>query len=84
MENTIYRKCVVHSSNSEDGESPTVLYVTQESNGFGVFTTGYDNIYGTLIKWFHSHQKNEAIEFGVNHAEEMMIEQANKKHLAAV
>ena len=80
MENDIYRKTIVPSRESQDGESPTVLYVTKEVNGYGVFLTGYHVDYGTLLKWFSS--RDDAIEYGVSEAESRLIaylEQKEKK-----
>lgn len=81
MENCLYRKTIMPAKLSEDGESPTVLYVTKEANGYGVFLTGYHVDYGTLLKWFTD--RDEAIEYGVAEAEARLIVELERQRKAA-
>lgn len=78
MENEIYRKTIVPSKEATDGETPTVLHITEENNGFGVFLTDSDYpTYGKLLKWFSPYERNQAIEYGVMEAEAMLIAQVS-------
>lgn len=65
MENVLYQSTIVPANESADGESPTILYVTEERNGFAVFRTCFHE--GTvLLKWFC--RRDQAIEYGVDRA----------------
>ena len=77
MENVIYQKLIVPVREAEDGDTPTHLFVTKENNGYGVFLDGFSG--QELLKWFPLYRSDEAIEYGVNHAEELLIERAQKK-----
>lgn len=72
MKNVLYRKVVVPATKSPDGESPSVVTVTEEVNGFAVFFESYDD--GTnFLEWFRN--RDEAIEYGVDHATSLIREQ---------
>lgn len=83
MENDIYRRTIVPCKDSEDGETPTILWVTKEANGFGIFLTGYNVAWGTLLKWFNIHQRDDAIEYGVNEAEQRLFDHFERKEKKA-
>jgi hypothetical protein len=75
MNNELYRKCLLPARESLDGETPTLLIVTEENNGFGVWLTNCEDRQ-KLLKWKDS--REEAIEEGVFLADEIMIAQAQK------
>jgi hypothetical protein len=65
-----------------DGETPTLLIVTQEANGYGVFITSFDDG-DKLLKWFGPSDKYTAIEHGVFTADEMLQQRAVQQEEAA-
>jgi hypothetical protein len=77
MDYVLYQKLIVPCRESEDGDTPTHVFVTEENNGYGVFTYGFNG--QELLKWFSRHERDEAIEYGVNHADEMLIAKALKQ-----
>jgi len=78
MEHVLYRKLIVPCREAEDGDTPTHLCVTQENNGYGVFLDGFGG--QELLKWFPLYEgRDTAIEYGVNHADEMLIAKALKQ-----
>lgn len=61
MNREIYRSLVVPAHQSPDGESPTLVICTKESNGYAVFLCGHDE--GTQLKqYFVSAGRDKAIE----------------------
>lgn len=63
MNNEIYRKVLVGTRDSADGETATILSVTEEANCFAVWEDGY---FGReLIKWFSPHDREKALEFTI-------------------
>ena len=66
MNQELYRACVVPAREAPDGETPTLVIVTEENNGYAVFLTGHNE--GTrLLLW--TQNRSEAIGFGVRHAD---------------
>ena len=63
MENVLYQKIIVLPEDSEDKETATLVCVTEEANGYGVFLNGYNGTW--VLAFFAPYGKNEAIEFGV-------------------
>jgi hypothetical protein len=66
MENVLYKKTLVYASYSPDGETPTVLYVTRESNGCGIWLYSYDS--GLQLLGFEVNGSDRALERGVDFA----------------
>lgn len=72
MDNELYRKILVRSVDSADGESATCLAVTEEKNCYAIWEYGY---FGReLIKWFPLHKREDALEFAIQIAPERTIE----------
>lgn len=66
MENVIYSKTIA-SARELDSDESNILYLTQENNGYAIFTSGFS---GTeFVKWFSG--KNQAIEYAVGKAQEL-------------
>lgn len=63
MENVLYQKTIILAEDSEDGETATLVCVTEEANGYGVFLNGYKGTW--MLAFFAPYRKDEAIEFGV-------------------
>ncbi|MDE2103522.1 MAG: hypothetical protein KGL39_40150 [Patescibacteria group bacterium] len=64
MKNRIYLKTFIGSAHTTDGETPFQLHVTEEINGYGVFTTGHDTG-TTLLKWFGEGERDKALEWAI-------------------
>jgi len=77
VDNVLYQKLIVPSRDAEDGDTPTHLVVTEENNGYGVFLNGLKG--AELLKWFARYERDDAIEYGVNRADELLIERAQKQ-----
>jgi hypothetical protein len=65
MNNILYQTTIVERKDSVDGEMPTILYVTEESNCFAVWINGYDG--KELLRYFPYSTRYEAINFTVDH-----------------
>jgi hypothetical protein len=68
VKNVIYQKTTLSASDSVDGESPEIIYCTEEANGYAVFVHGYDG--KRLLKWFDC--RWEAVEYAVYFAQEQI------------
>ena len=64
MENVIYKAIVLEAAKSEDGESPTILYVTKEVNGWLLLRDSYDG--GTEVIDFSPYSGFGLIEKAVD------------------
>ena len=63
MNNELYRSVIVPSRESPDGETPDVITVTAENNGYAIYRDCAEH--GVrLIEWAH-HDKNKLIEHAV-------------------
>lgn len=72
MNNVLYSSTIVPARESEDGETPTILYCCKENNGYAIFLSDYAK--GTrIIKYLRS-SRNEAIEFAVSYAMELKLQ----------
>ena len=65
MNNVLYYAVTRGIKDSPDGETPSVLHVTEENNGYHVWFTSFEAGRDHL-KWFDS--PNAAIEYGVDTA----------------
>jgi hypothetical protein len=65
MKNILFNKTLISRKDSVDGETPFQLCLTEEVNGFAVFTSGYSTG-TTLIKFFSEGERDKAIEWAVN------------------
>lgn len=70
MNNVIYESVTLPAGQSPDGETPSVVYVTEESNGFFVWLGSYDGGIG-FLQWFR--WRSIAIEYGVDTARKLRI-----------
>lgn len=64
MENVIYKTIVIPAKESQDGESPTILYVTKEVNGFLLLRESYDG--GTEVLDYNTYNGYGLIEKAVD------------------
>lgn len=65
MKNVLYSSTIVPATESEDGDTPTILYVCEENNAVVVWNSSYEG--GTeFVKSFSG--SNLAIEFAVDEA----------------
>jgi hypothetical protein len=65
MENVLYSSVIVPAAESEDGDTPTILYVCKEANAVIVWNSSFAD--GTqFLKSFSG--SNPAIEFAVDEA----------------
>lgn len=62
MRNVIYQSLITPAGDSPDGDSPAVLYVTDEPNGFYIWLKSY---YGQKFLGFEP-ERFKAIETGVD------------------
>lgn len=69
LENVLYRKVIRWASKSPDGETPTVIELTEEINGFAIHRQDYENG-TTLLEWLYG-DKSDAIERAVELAIEI-------------
>lgn len=77
MENILYSAVIVPAKESPDGETPTMLYVCQETNAIVVWLESYDD---GLVYLRHSRTgRNEMIEWGVHAAEVRQEEYYERK-----
>lgn len=87
MKNIIYGKVIIPITKAEDGETPTAVYVTKETNGYSIFVKAYDlTSYREFIHFFPLSERTEAVEFGVLMAIHMKdvfnaTQSTNTKHL---
>lgn len=81
MENIIYSKTIVPAKDSQDGETPTVFYLTKEVNGFMISLDGYD---GLDVLDFMPRYKSQsaAIERAVELVSGINIDEEIRKELA--
>lgn len=63
MNNELYRKVLVPSYDSADGEQPTLLLVTEETNCYAVWEHGF--LGRELIKWFSLGDREAVLEFAI-------------------
>jgi hypothetical protein len=66
MKNILYSKTVVDARDSEDGEMPTRIILTQEENCFALWVTGFRGTH--MLRYFLGRSRDEAIEAGVDEA----------------
>ena len=64
MNNEIYRGIVVSAMDSPDGETPTIVIVTEENNGWGIFLSGHNE--GIKLKTWVSYSRDRAIEQAID------------------
>jgi hypothetical protein len=76
LNDEIYARAVQHRKDSPDGETPTVISVTRENNGYAVWRTDYDG--EKMLEFVRD--RNSAIEQGVEiakvYAKELKTAQA--------
>lgn len=77
MDKVIYRRTIIGAAPEEGRELPTVLYVTEETNGFAAFLESPE-VGREMLKWFN-HGKDAAIEWGVHKAMELTGANAGRK-----
>ena len=63
MKNILYRKILIPATESEDGDSPTTVFVTEEVNFIGVWCSSYGGVY--ILKAYSMLQRYTAIEDAV-------------------
>jgi hypothetical protein len=63
VENILYSCVYVNGANSPDGETPSIIYVTNEVNCVAVWNSEFETP-NTIIEHFNN--TNEAIEFAVD------------------
>ena len=65
MKNIIYSKTVITARNSEDGETPTQVFVTEENNGYFVWLDSYSTGPKLLgYEWDRNNAIEKAVDFG--------------------
>lgn len=58
----VYSKLFVSAKDSPDGETPTMIWLTEEKSGYALFFCSHKT--GTIFtRWFTN--RNQAIEFAV-------------------
>lgn len=75
MNKELYKRTIIGAQLVES-QQPTILYITEESNGFAAFLESPD-VGLELLKWFN-HGKDAAIEWGVHKAAALTGVQALK------
>jgi hypothetical protein len=60
MLNVIYKKTLIPAAKAPDGETPTILFLTEEANGLAMICEGFDST--ELVRWFPKYRRDEAIE----------------------
>jgi hypothetical protein len=65
MNKELYRATIVPAPKSRDGETPGLVLVTEESNGFAVW---YSDVDGDELIRFYRYGRDQAIERGVSEA----------------
>jgi hypothetical protein len=63
MKNILYKRTITWAANAPDGESPTILYLTEEVNFWAVTMDGYHHNHALLH--IETHDKDKAIEKAV-------------------
>lgn len=63
FQHIIYQAVLAPRSESPDGETPDMLTLTEERNGYALFRTNFDSC--ELVRWFFAGRRNEAIEAAV-------------------
>ena len=69
MQSIIYQSIVKPASQSPDGETPDILVLTKEVNGWAAWHTGYD--IGEKLLNFMTEGRAAAIEYAVDKAREL-------------
>jgi len=79
MQRDVYRATIVSARDAFDHETPTIIWITRETNGYAAFLTSYD---GTeFLKWFQF--RDAAIEYGV-HTAQMMREARTESQASSI
>lgn len=81
FENVIYHKTLVRCQDAPDGETPTQLHLTRETNGYALIRTEY-NQPETILQWWPIGCRDEAIEEAVREAKAEEMAMAEREHLA--
>lgn len=68
MNGEIYRNVIIAAKESQDGETETVVTVTQEANGYAVWFDSYDVIF--LIEHDRFRSRDLTIDFARDWADE--------------
>lgn len=69
MENVIYQRTLMVTRLAEDGETPTILYLTKEVNGYAVIIDSFDGV--QLVQWVPAYKgQSHAIERAVTLVEQ--------------
>jgi hypothetical protein len=63
MKNVIYDATIIRAANAEDGETPHKIWLTEETNGYGIWETSCDLRGSKPVDWYY--HRNEAIEAAV-------------------
>lgn len=65
MKDVIYRKTLIQARDSEDGEAPTTVTLTRETNGYALILETYSR-HPICLAWFTECQREMAVETAVD------------------
>jgi hypothetical protein len=82
MENVLYQKTIVPAGEAADGETPTILYATEERNGYAILLCSVD--LDSMLAWYPRYiQPSTVIDDAVDRSRKLLDARRTEKIVAA-